>query len=135
MKNITNILLTLIFLISVTTITAQSDCILVCHNGKVVKTFQANSWGGHQAHGDIFISDDCEANADLIGTDCSTLSVKTFTIKEALPEGLKYYISDIQGRIYRVGVTDGTPFKNLPKRGVYFINVEGYKTKKYIKLN
>ena len=122
-------LLLLAFLICGTAV-AQEPCYLVCHNGKVVKSVTFQSLQGHlNGHNDVYLGQ-CNDYPGEIGDDCQTLSLPKLDLKKQIPSGLDYYITDLWGRIYRVGKTDGNFKSSLPKGGVFFIRVEGYETLK-----
>ena len=128
MNRITKLLIAASLLIAGTAV-AQQECAIICHNGTLVKAIGGSAINGHlNHHNDILISTDC--NYEIIGNECESLSLPKLDLKKQIPPGLDYYITDLWGRIYRVGKTDGNFKNSLPKGGVYFIRVKGYQTLK-----
>ncbi len=130
MKKPLLILLTLLISLFVTA--QQEKCNFYCHNGKVVKQLNDNSVGGHETHDDQFLGT-CDDFTGEVGDSCGTLSVKKFDYTKPVPIGLRYYIYDVYGRIYQMGITDDNFVNNLPKGGFLFVKLEGYKANKIIK--
>lgn len=133
MKNkITKLLIALAFLMTAISLNAQQECATICHNGTLVKAVGANAIDGHLNHhsGDVLISTDC--NYEITGNECNTLSLPKLDLKKPIEIGLNYYISDLLGRIYQIGKTDENFIQNLPKGGIFFINVETYQPLKRV---
>lgn len=126
-----NPLLILMLFIS-TTLFAQQECAVVCHNGNAVRTFSNNALQGHLKHGDILISQDCDYLET--GNECETLSAPKFDFRKPYGFDIPYYVVDIQGRLLQQGYTSKTFQKELPSNQVIFLNVQYFKTTKlYIK--
>jgi len=130
MKKSTKILIFIALLITAISINAQEKCNFVCHNGKVVKTLNETSLAGHlDGHNDVFLGT-CDDFDGQEGDDCRTLSLPELDFQEFIPSGIHYFIYDTSGRLYRFGTTDQNLFKSLPKKGIFFIKIRGYKAKK-----
>lgn len=132
MEKSIKLLLTIVFLLLTFSINAQNDCGVVCHNGRLLTGVNENAIEHLVAQGAIFITIDCDY--EETGDECSTLGLPVFEFKNIIPIGLVYYISDISGKIYKIGLTDQTSLFNiLPIDHLVFLKVEGYKTKRIIK--
>ena len=121
--------ITLLALLITAFASAQQECHFVCHQGTVVKTLNENALQGHLKHGDTYLGT-CDT---FTGDSCEVLSLPKLDFTKSLPLGSGYVIYDISGRLISVGVVEGNFYEKLPKKGLYLLKVEGYKTLKFIK--
>ena len=121
----------LILLFAITTIVAQQDCGVICHNGTLLTGVNESAVEGHLIHGDVFITNDC--NYIETGNECESLSLPKFNINKDYPLNLSYKIYDIKGSLLVEGLTFSNMKYHLPERQILIMRVEGYQTLKIIR--
>lgn len=124
-------LLLLSMLFIATSLMAQQNCGVVCHNGTLLTGVNERAVQGHITHGDTFITTDC--NYVETGNECESLGVPKFTFKTIVEDGLEYYVYDISGKIRERGETTSRLYESLPRHQMLFLKIEGYQTYKFIK--
>lgn len=134
MNRITKLLIAASLMIAAAEVAAQEKCNFVCHNKTVIKVLNDNALQGHLQHGDLFLGS-CDDFTGNIGGACGVLSAPDFDFKAPLPIGKKYFIINAIGQIVKKGRVEETFLDKLPVGQLYFLKINGYKLKKFIKTN
>ena len=131
MKKITKLLIIIAIIMTAISVNAQQNCGVVCHNGTLLTGVNERAVEGHITHGDTFITTDC--NYVETGTECESLGLPKFSFSTPIERGINYTVSDIQGRVLQVGITDETLFSKMEKNKIVFLVIEGYQPLKFYK--
>ncbi len=129
MNKTTKILFVIAFLLLAISSNAQQNCGVVCHNGRLLTGVNEHAIERHIAHGDTFITDDCDYVET--GNECDTLSVPKFTFSKTWELGLKFYIVNLKGQIIQKGFTNVNLKRDLPKNQQIILTVETYQPTKF----